>query len=94
MLALEVAGSIGMRASTLGAMALAWANRAALLAIGDPNAALQAIAWSHGSAQGAPMKPDDRVAWLARTHEAKDLMTFSISDAYAEVRERLGLDKI
>jgi tetratricopeptide (TPR) repeat protein len=93
MLALEVAGSLGMRASTLGAMALAWANRAALLAIGDPNAALQAIAWSHGARDGAPTDPEERVTWLARTHEAKDLMTFSISDAYAEARERLGLDK-
>jgi tetratricopeptide (TPR) repeat protein len=94
MLALEVAGSLGMRASTLGAMALAWANRAALLAVGDPNAALQAIAWSHGAPNGAPVNPEERVSWLARTHEAKDLMTFSISDAYAETRERLGIDKI
>ena len=93
MLALEVAGSIGMRASTLGAMALAWANRTALLAVGDPNAALQAIAWSHGAKDGAPSDPEERVTWLARTHEAKDLLTFSIGDAYAEARDRLGLDK-
>jgi cellulose synthase operon protein C len=92
MLALEVAGSLGLRASTLGGMALSWANRAALLAIGDPNAALQAIAWGHGARDGAPVDPEDRASWLARTHEAKDLMTFSISDAYAEARERLGLD--
>jgi predicted Zn-dependent protease len=92
MLALEVAGSLGLRASTLGAMALSWANRAALLAIGDPSAALQAIAWGHGARDGAPLDPEERTSWLARTHEAKDLMTFSISDAYAEARERLGLD--
>jgi predicted Zn-dependent protease len=93
MLALEVAGSLGMRASTLGGVALAWANRAGLLAIGDPNAALQAIAWSHGAKDGAPVDPQERAAWLGRTHEAKDLLTFSIGDAYAEARERLGLDK-
>jgi lipopolysaccharide biosynthesis regulator YciM len=93
MLALEVAGSLGMRASTLGGAALAWANRAALLAIGDPNAALQAIAWSHGAKDGAPVEPQERAAWLARTHEAKDLLTFSIGDGYAEAREKLGLDK-
>jgi predicted Zn-dependent protease len=93
MLALEVAGSIGMRASTLGAMALAWANRTALLAVGDPNAALQAIAWSHGAKDGAPASSDERVAWLCRTHEAKDLLTFGIGDTYAEARDRLGLNK-
>jgi cellulose synthase operon protein C len=93
MLALEVAGSLGMRASTLGGVALSWANRAALLSVGDPNAALQAIAWSHGAKDGAPVDPQERAAWLARTHEAKDLLTFSISDAYAEAREKLGLDK-
>jgi tetratricopeptide (TPR) repeat protein len=93
LLALEVAGSIGMRASTLGAMALAWANRTALLAVGDPNAALQAIAWSHGAKDGAPASPDERVAWLSRTHEAKDLLTFGIGDTYAEARDRLGLNK-
>jgi hypothetical protein len=82
-----------MRASTLGGVALAWANRAGLLAIGDPNAALQAIAWSHGAKDGAPVDPQERAAWLGRTHEAKDLLTFSIGDAYAEARERLGLDK-
>jgi Tfp pilus assembly protein PilF len=92
MLALEVAGSIGMRASTLGAMALAWANRTALLAGGDPHAALEAIAWSHGAADGAPIGAEERGLWLSRTHEAKDLLTFSIGEAYGEVRSRLGLD--
>jgi tetratricopeptide (TPR) repeat protein len=92
MLALEVAGALGLRASTLGAMALSWADRAALLSIGDPNAALRAIAWAHGARDGAPAHPEQRAQWLARTHEAKDLMTFSISDAYAEARDRLGLD--
>jgi hypothetical protein len=82
-----------MRASTLGAMALAWANRTALLAVGDPNAALQAIAWSHGAKDGAPASSDERVAWLCRTHEAKDLLTFGIGDTYAEARDRLGLNK-
>jgi len=93
MLALEVAGSIGLRASTLGASALSWANRAALLSVGDPNAALEAIARSHGAKDGAPSFAEERVAWLSRTHEAKDLLTFSIGDAYAEARDRLGLDK-
>jgi predicted Zn-dependent protease len=94
MLALEVAGSIGTQAPTLGTNALAWANRAALLAVGDPNAALDAIAWSHGAKEAAPTDPQERSNWISRTHEAKDLLAFSVSDAYADARNRVGLDKI
>jgi hypothetical protein len=90
-MALEVAGSIGTQASGLGTSALAWANRAALLAIGDPNAALDAIAWSHGAKDAAPTDPQERATWIGRTHEAKDLLTYSVSDAYAEVRARLSM---
>jgi hypothetical protein len=90
-LGLEVASQLGNRASTLGALALAWANRAALLGVGDPNAALDALAWSLGSADGAPRDPTARAAWIARTHEAKDLLIFSIGDAYAEARARFDL---
>jgi hypothetical protein len=90
-LGLEVASQLGNRASTLGALALAWANRAALLGVGDPNAALDALAWSLGNADGAPRDPTARAAWIARTHEAKDLLIFSIGDAYAEARARFDL---
>ena len=34
---------------------------------------------------------EERPAWVARNAEARDLMTFSVSDAYAEARSRLGL---
>jgi tetratricopeptide (TPR) repeat protein len=90
-LGLEVASQLGTRASTLGALALAWANRSALLGAGDPNAALDALAWSLGSADGAPMDLAARAAWISRTHEAKDLLIFSIGDAYAEARARYDL---
>ncbi len=88
--ALEAAGLLGTSGPQLRAATLAWSNRAALLAVGDPNAALDAIAWSLGDA-GAPSAPDARAAWVARNAEARDLMTFSVSDAYAEARSRLGL---
>jgi len=90
-LGLEVASQLGTRASTLGALALAWANRSALLGVGDPNAALDALAWSLGAADGAPTDPTARAAWISRTHEAKDLLIFSIGDAYAEARARYDL---
>jgi len=91
-IALEAAGTLGNHAPQLGAAAHAWANRVALLAIGDPNGALDAIAWSMGE-DAAPRGSEERAAWIARTAEARELMTFSVSDAYSEARSRLGLDR-
>jgi lipopolysaccharide biosynthesis regulator YciM len=92
-IALEVAGALGGQVTTLGTSTMAWANRVALLAIGDPSAALDAVAWSHGVLDGAPRTPDARATWIGRTFEAKDLLIFSVSDAYAELRARLLLDR-
>ncbi len=97
-LALEVAGSIGTRQATLGPGALVWANRAAFLALGDPGAALDAIAAagsaaSTNPAREAPRDPKERAAWVARTPEARDLIAFGVADAFAEARSRVGLDR-
>ncbi len=91
-IALEAAGTIGTRADVLGASAIAWANRVALLALGDPNAAIDAIAIAGGDVNGAPRDPKERAAWIARTPEACDLIAFAVTDAFAETRARLGLD--
>lgn len=91
-IALEAAGTLGNQAAMLGPAAHAWANRVALLAIGDPNGALDAIAWSKGE-EAAPRASEARAAWIARNAEARELMTFSVTDAYAEARQRLGLDR-
>lgn len=88
--ALEAAGLLGTSGPQLRAAAMGWANRVALLAVGDPNAALDAIAWSLRE-ERAPTGTEERPAWVARQAEARDLMTFSVSDAYAEARNRLGL---
>jgi predicted Zn-dependent protease len=100
-MALEVAGGIGTRQATLGPAALAWANRVAFLALGDPNAALDAIASAGapgaigvaGPPKSAPKDPKERAAWVARTPEARDLVAFGVTDAFAETRARLGLDR-
>ncbi len=100
-MALEVAAGIGTRQATLGPAALAWANRVAFLALGDPNAALDAIASAGapgaigvvGPAKTAPRDPKERAAWVARTPEARDLVAFGVTDAFAEARARLGLDR-
>ena len=88
--ALEAAGFVGNSWTSLAAAGAAWANRAALLAVGDPNAALDGLAWVK-SEDAAPTNPEERAAWIARNVEARDLMTFSVTDAYAEARDRLGL---
>ncbi len=93
-IALEVAGSVGMHGAALGAATIGWANHMALLAIGDPAAAFDGIAWSMGSKDGAPGTAQDRAAWATRTGEVKDLIAFSVTDAYAEARTRLGLDRL
>lgn len=89
-IALEAAGMLGPHSAQLHAAATAWANRCALLAIGDPNGALDAIAWSKDE-DAAPRGSEERAAWVARHAEARELMTFSVTDGYAEARVRLGI---
>ncbi|MDB4944948.1 MAG: Exonuclease SbcC [Labilithrix sp.] len=91
-IALEAAGTLGNDTPQIGHAGHAWANRVALLAVGDPNAALDAIAWSRGE-EAAPRGAEERAGWIARTPEARELMTFSVSEAYAEARIRLGLER-
>lgn len=91
-IALEAAGMLGARWATIQAGASTWANRVALLAVGEPSAALDAIAWGLGEDR-APAGSEERAAWIARHAEARDLMTFSVTDAYAEARARLGLER-
>jgi tetratricopeptide (TPR) repeat protein len=90
LLALEVAGSIGAHAATLGPAALTWADRTGLLAVGDPNAALDAIAWSLGKSAGAPRSPQERAGWIGSTAEAKEIIAYSVSEGYSEARTRAG----
>jgi cellulose synthase operon protein C len=89
MLALEVTGSLGNRVSQLATALSAWANRTALLAVGNPLTALRAVAL----ASGAELPADDaeRLRWIARNPEARDLFVFSVSDQYIEARKRVGV---
>jgi len=89
--ALEVAGSIGPQLGLLGGAILSWANRVALLGIGDVGVALDAIAYGQGPRGESPPEPADRAAWIGRTPEAKDLVAFSVSDSYTEARTKLGI---
>ena len=89
MMAVEAVGAIGGQLGAVAPAFLSWANRVALLGVGDPGAALEAVAWAQG--QTEPPPGDARAAWIAKTPEAKDLIGFSVSEPYAEVRGRLGV---
>lgn len=90
-LALEVAGMLGSRASSLNTVVNTFGNRTALLAIGDPMAALFAIAWASGRSNGPPPSGRERITWVGRNAEARDVVVFSVGDAYAKAREKLDL---
>jgi tetratricopeptide (TPR) repeat protein len=89
-LAFEIGGSIGNRASQLGQAVAQWASRTALLAVGSPAVALRGVALALGT-EGPPADQAERLKWVLRQPEAKDLAVFGVSDAYAELRRRLGL---
>jgi hypothetical protein len=89
-MAVEAVGTIGTQLPNIAPAAIAWANRTALLAVGDPNAAFEAIAWSQGQ-QAAPDNAEGRAQWIARSLEVKDLVGFSVSEGYMDARSRLGL---
>ena len=91
LLAAEVIGSIGNRASTLNTVINGWGNRAGLLGVGDLNVAITGIAWAGGHANAPPANGKDRMTWIGRNAEARELVVFSVSDPYADARERLGL---
>jgi len=90
-IALEVAGTLAPHLMTLGASTIAWADRVALLSVGDPTAALDGVAWSLGMSEGAPKDPERRSAWVLQTAEVRDLLVFAVSDAFAEARVRAGV---
>jgi hypothetical protein len=90
-LALEVIGAIGNRASQVATALHQWGNRTGLLALGSPTASLRGLAFSAGLTGGPPTEGAERIKWVIRNPEARDLATFSVSEAYADARKRVGL---
>jgi cellulose synthase operon protein C len=91
-LALEAAAAVDDHPGALGLAAVAWSNRVALLAVGDPSAAFDAIALISGIVEGAPRESRERGTWVSRTLEARDLVAFAVGDSFAQARFRLGLN--
>jgi uncharacterized protein HemY len=93
MLALEVIGAIGNRASLLGTALQQWGNRTALLSAGSLVASLRGVALASPQPGSPPREGAERVKWIVRNPEARDLATFGVSEQYAEARGRLGLSR-
>jgi hypothetical protein len=87
-LAQDVVVALGNRSSQLGAAANEWGSRCALLATGDPALALKAIAAASGTALPGG-EPNERVKWIARHPEARNVMVFAVSDPYQRLRNQL-----
>ncbi|MES1179257.1 MAG: hypothetical protein ABUL62_33385 [Myxococcales bacterium] len=92
-LALEVIGAIGNRASLIGTALHQWGNRTALLSAGSLVASLRGVALAGGLTAGPPKDGGERVKWIVRNPEARDLATFAVGEQYAEARGRLGLSR-
>ena len=90
MLALEVVGALGSRTSQLATALNQWANRTALLAVGAPLTALRALALA-GNVE-LPSDSAERLRWIGRHAEGRDLAIFCVSEAFGEARKKLGVE--
>jgi hypothetical protein len=89
LLATEVSGSIGNRATQLNTAINQLADRAGLLAVGNPSVALDGIAASAHHGRQLPSSGPERLKWIVRNAEARDLCVFSVSDNYVMARRAL-----
>ncbi len=87
-LASDVAQTIGNQVSQLGIAISQWASRTALLALGDPSAALRALHQASQDPDPWPEAGAPRIRWVVRHAEARDLMVFSASEPYLSARQR------
>lgn len=91
-LAAAVTANAVPQAEHIGDALWRWASRVALLATGDLGAALEA-AWISSQPPGVtPNEVALRLRWIATHPLARDLVGFSVSEAYTEARRRAGLD--
>ncbi len=90
-LAREIAPLVSTRSSQIGTAVLQWASRTALLAAGDLHTLLTAVSRAAGGATQLPPTGPERLRFIVRNAEARDVSIFSVSDHYAEARKRLEL---
>ena len=88
-LAQDVVVALGNRASQLGEAVCAWGSRTALLALGNPAIALEAMTFAVGSGPLQSTDVAERIKWIARHAEARNVIVFAVSDAYLRLRTQL-----
>lgn len=78
------------RAGEVGAALFRWGTRVALLGVGDPVVALESL---QAQDLRGPRPTDEaaRMRWIAGHAEARDLVSYGISEAYIAARQRAGL---
>jgi tetratricopeptide (TPR) repeat protein len=89
----EVTGTLGNRGSQLGTAVNQWGNRVALLALGSPTVALRALALGLGASAALPPSGQERIRWIVRHPEARDLTVYGVSETYVEARKRAGVSE-
>jgi hypothetical protein len=70
-----------------------WGSRVALLGVGDPRVALDSLWVSSELSGDPPTTLQSRARWIGSHDEARDLMSFALSDAYADARRLAGLGR-
>ncbi|MBM4376685.1 MAG: hypothetical protein FJ095_16505 [Deltaproteobacteria bacterium] len=89
-LARRVFESLGSRHPAVGAGAVAWSWHVATLCIGDLGLVFDAMGYTTSSV-GAPSREAERLRWLGKHAEARELLAFLVSGPHLEARARLGL---
>jgi tetratricopeptide (TPR) repeat protein len=88
-LAQDVVVALGNRASQIGEAVNEWGSRTALLALGDPSSALDALQLATASSPLPREASLERVKWVNRHAEARNLAIFFVSDSFMQLREQL-----
>jgi hypothetical protein len=79
------------QAAQIGDALWRWASRVALFGVGELSVALESLSAASGARAGMPSEAESRIRWIAGSSPARDLVGYSISDAYTEARRRAGL---
>ena len=88
-LAQEVVVALCNRASQVGDAVKEWGSRTALLALDNPSDALDALAITANAPPLQKDNPSERVKWINRHAEARNLMIFAVSEDFLQLRAQL-----
>jgi len=79
------------QAAQLGDALWRWASRVALFGVAELAVALDSLSVVAGARPAMPKDLESRIRWIASSSPARDLVGYSVSEAYTEARRRAGL---